>query len=378
VGQTLGLSIGRRVVLRAENPHFRSSVDTIIIFRIGSLGDTVVALPCLHQVARKYSNSRRILVTDVPASQKAASAESILGNSGLIDRAIYFPPPPRTIRDILKLRTQIRETQARTLVYIADRNIWSTLRDVCFFQACGIRHVIGAPLSRDLRYPRVDPATGELEREAERLARCLAPLGPIDLAERAFWELHLQPSEVRAADKCLAPLGDSRFFAINAGGKVRSKDWGNENWIALLRLMSSSFSSYYLVFIGSKDEFDRSAELAARWPGRTLNLCGVLTPRESAAAIKRAILFIGHDSGPMHLAAAVGVPCVALFGDFNKPRWWHPNGEGHRVIHNMKGVREISPEEVYAAVRSTIADVDGRLNNANFGVVPKNRLLHTK
>ena len=186
-------------------------METIIIFRIGSLGDTVVALPCFHQVARKFPNSRRILITDKPASPKAASVESVLGKGGLIDGVIYFPPPPRKIRDFMKLRAQIRETKANTLIYIADRNIFSTLRDLCFFRLCGIRHVIGAPVRRDLRRPRVDPETGETEHEAVRLARCLAPLGPIDLNDREFWDLRLQPSEIAVADKCLAPLGGKKF-----------------------------------------------------------------------------------------------------------------------------------------------------------------------
>ena len=353
-------------------------METIIIFRIGSLGDTVVALPCFHQIARKFPNSRRILITDTPASPKAASVESILGTGGLIDGVIYFPPPPRKTRDFMKLRTQIRETKARTLIYIADRNIYSTLRDLWFFRLCGIRNVIGAPLRHDLRRPRVDPETGETEQEAVRLARCLAPLGTIDLNDRRFWDLRLQPSETAAADDSLAPLGGKRFIAINAGGKVQSKDWGNDNWTALLRLMSVQYSNLALVFIGSADEFDRSAELAAAWPGQTLNLCGRLTPRESAAAMKRAELFVGHDSGPMHLAAAVGVPCVALFGNFNKPKWWHPMGQGHRIIHNMHGVREIAPEEVYAAVCSTIAETPGRVSTPILDVVPEIRLLHAK
>ena len=353
-------------------------METIIIFRIGSLGDTVVALPCFHQVARKFPNSQRILVTDMPASTKAASVESVIGRGDLIDGVIYFPPPPRKIRDFMELRAQILEMKANTLIYIADRNIFSTLRDLCFFRSCGIRHVIGAPVRRDLRRPRVDPETGETEHEAVRLARCLAPLGPIDLNDREFWDLGLQPSETAAADNSLAPLGGKRFVAINTGGKVQTKDWGNDNWMALLRLMSVQYSSLSLVFIGSTDEFDRSAELAAGWPGQTLNLCGCLTPRESAAAMKQAVLFIGHDSGPMHLAAAAGIPCVALFGNYNRPKWWHPMGQGHRILHNMNGVREITPGEVYAAVCSTIAEKVERVSNPVLDVVPESRLLHAR
>jgi len=343
-------------------------VETIIIFRIGSIGDTVVALPCFHRIARSFPNSRRIVVTDIPASQKAASVESVLGRSGLIDDVIYFPPVPRKSRDFLKLRKQIRETKAKTLVYIADRGFLSTLRDICFFRLCGLSRVIGSPLSRDLRLPRVDPETGNTEREAARLARCLGPLGMIDLDDPGFWELRLQSDEVSLADSKLALLGGSEFIAVSIGGKDHSKNWGNENWMSVLRLIAADHAELALAFVGSADEFDRSAELAAIWPGPTLNLCGVLLPRESAAAMKRAVLFVGHDCGPMHLAAAVGVPCVGIFGNFNRPKCWHPIGQGHCIIHNMRGVREISPEEVHSAVRLTLAKVSKRTAGLNTAV----------
>ena len=68
--------------------------------------------------------------------------------------------------------------------------------------------------------------------------------------------------------------------------------------------------------------------------GPVVNLCGKLTPRESAAAFERARMFVGHDSGPMHLAAAVQTPCVAIFAARNIPRVWFPFGEQHRVVYH--------------------------------------------
>jgi hypothetical protein len=78
------------------------------------------------------------------------------------------------------------------------------------------------------------------------------------------------------------------------------------------------------------------------------------------------------------LDVAAGVPCVALFGNFNKPKWWHPMGQGHRTIHNLHGVREITPEEVYAAVCSTIAKIPERASAPILDVVPASRLLYAK
>jgi ADP-heptose:LPS heptosyltransferase len=64
-----------------------------------------------------------------------------------------------------------------------------------------------------------------------------------------------------------------------------------------------------------------------------LNLCGQLTPRESSAVYRRACVYLGHDSGPMHLAAAVQTPCVAIFSARQPAGVWFPFGLGHRVLY---------------------------------------------
>jgi ADP-heptose:LPS heptosyltransferase len=101
-----------------------------------------------------------------------------------------------------------------------------------------------------------------------------------------------------------------------------------------------------------------------------VNLCGLLAPRESAAVLSRARIFIGHDSGPMHLAAAVQTPCVAIFSARNKPRVWFPYGRQHRVVYHQtdcwgcgletctverkKCLTSITVEEVAAEVRAVL------------------------
>jgi ADP-heptose:LPS heptosyltransferase len=325
-------------------------VDTVLIFRIGSLGDTIVALPCFHQIARSFADCRRIVVTDIPVSQKTSTVESILVGAGLIDGAIYFPPPPRRLQDFRKLRSEIKATGATTLVYVADRAVGPVLRDLLFFYGCGIRRIIGAPLSRDLQRLRIDPITGHTEREAERLARCIARLGEIDLTDSNGWDLRLQPRELEVAAHVLAPLDGRPIATISIGGKAASKDWGDANWSALLHSMARRYPNLALAFIGSADEFDRAAGLAACWPAPTLNLCGRLAPRESAATMQQALFYLGHDCGAMHLAAAVGIPCIALFGDVNMPKWWYPMGSHHHILHDGIGVQNMSPAVVLAAV----------------------------
>ena len=81
--------------------------------------------------------------------------------------------------------------------------------------------------------------------------------------------------------------------------------------------------------------------LLADWPGPVLNLCGTTSPVTSALVMTEAKFYLGHDSGPMHLAALVGIRCVAIFSARAKPGVWFPHGNGHEVLypwHEADGV----------------------------------------
>jgi ADP-heptose:LPS heptosyltransferase len=90
-----------------------------------------------------------------------------------------------------------------------------------------------------------------------------------------------------------------------------------------------------LVLFGSADEWERSDRCSRHWSGPKLNLCGLTSPRESGAILQEAILFLGHDSGPMHLAATVGTPCVSIFSARSLPGQWFPRGPDHGVIYHQ-------------------------------------------
>jgi len=330
----------------------------ILIYRLGSLGDTVVALPCFHAIERAFPGARKIAVTNIPVSAKAAALQVILGPGGLIDGAIDYPAGSRSLRRLWDLRRTIRATGARTLIYLAaPRGRRSTLRDLLFFRLCGLGTIIGVPLAADVQACR-ETADG-LEPEAERLARAMSALGPIDLNDAANWDLRFTADERARAAAALAPLAGRAFLGINMGGKDASKDWGDANWQALIDRLAQTYGELGLVAVGAQDDFDRSGAVLGRWPGPVANLCGQLSPRESGAALGRsggggAALFIGHDSGPLHLASAGGTQVLGLFGNFNRPRQWHPYGARHRVIHEMAGTGAITVDRVVATVHEML------------------------
>ena len=310
------------------------ATERILIFRLGSLGDTIAALPALHLVARSYPDAERRLLTQLDTGAKAVSASDMLSGSGLVHGYIRYPLGMRDPRRLSQLRRAIRAFRPDLLIYLAEPRGWvETQRDAAFFRWCGIRRLVGVPYARSLqRRKQLDD--GSFEFEGARLLRCLRTLGDADVDTASAFDLRLTDLERAAARAAIAPLPPTApILAFSIGAKADVKDWGDANWSALLEHLRAELSGWSLVVLGAAVEHERSDRLLDSWRGPKINLCGVLSVRQSAAALERARLFVGHDSGPMHLAAAVGTTCVAIFSARDLPGEWFPPGRKHRVLY---------------------------------------------
>ncbi|MCK9187958.1 glycosyltransferase family 9 protein [Acidithiobacillus sp.] len=305
----------------------------ILIYRLGSLGDTIVALPALRLIERAFPHAQRWMLTNFSVNAKAAPMAQILDGTGLVHNYLEYPVGLRNLRGILHLRQSIRKLRPIALVYLAEpRGLIKALRDAAFFRTCGIQRLIGVPYTQRFQRPlRVDGQ--HYEYEGARLLRCLHTLGNFRVNEDTF-QLELSNSE---HEKSLMVFSSQNIgthaLAVSIGTKFNVNDWGDENWKALLAFLSRRLPNWTLLTLGANDERIRSAELMTYWRGPSINLCGQLSVRESATVLQKSRFFIGHDSGPMHLAAAVGTPCVAIFSSRNLPGIWFPFGKQHRVLY---------------------------------------------
>lgn len=317
-----------------------SFVQRVLIYRLGSLGDTIVALPSLHLIERAFPRAERRLLTNFPVQSKAAAAQKILDGSGLVDGYYSYTIGLRHLNKLLKLRNEIRAWQPDVLVYLMpSRGTRNAKRDAMFFRSCGISRQIGVSFTEDMQENRWRDATGQLESEAARLARCIAELGDARLEDAESWDPRITEAEYRAANQVMEPAGDRPVIAISVGTKMQAKDWGVENWRHLLAKMAALYPGHALALDGAREESDASEFAAADWrtvpgSGPVINLCGFLTPRESAVVFNRARFFVGHDSGPMHMAAAMQTPCIAIFSARYVQGIWYPHGRRNAVIYH--------------------------------------------
>jgi ADP-heptose:LPS heptosyltransferase len=372
----------------------KTKTRRVLVYRLGSLGDMLVAVPALHLVARAFPEAERRMLTNFPVNSKAPAAAAVLDGSGLVQGYMRYEVGTRSARELLGLWWAIVRWRPQVVVYLAGaRGVRTAQRDELFFRMCGVRRIVGVPLTEGMQRNFYGAATGgrdhamgdgNLEPEAARLVRCIGELGAVGeiadpgrLSDPASWDLHLSAAEHESAARA---IGDEALgvesIAVSVGTKVQAKDWGRENWRALLGKMAAEFPGRALLLLGAAEEGEASEFAADGWRanggGVVVNLCGRLTPRESAAAIARARLFVGHDSGPMHLAAAVGTPVVAIFAARNIPRQWFPFGKRHRVVYHRvecwgcgletcieqqkKCLMSIGVDEVMEAVRQGLGE----------------------
>ena len=323
------------------------SKSHIVIFRLGSMGDTIVALPCFHAVRKAYPSANITLLTNFPVSAKAAPMFELLGvETGIVNNAISYSVGLEKPLEAIKLLYKIRSLKATTLIYMrSGPTRWMIFRDKIFFHLAGFQNILCIPKQKNQRVSRINPITLEVEPESKRLVRCFSQFAPISLSDRHNWDLRLSQAELSKAEQ-IARTIPSPFLVVHTGGKAHQKDWGFSNWIKFLQLFRQQSNAVGLAIVGSQDDFERAEALAKSWGDGAVNLCGGPSPRVVCALLSLANLFIGHDSGPLHLAQCSDSYALGLFGSYNKPKQWHPISPRIQIIHEEMGIKHININQV--------------------------------
>jgi predicted lipopolysaccharide heptosyltransferase III len=183
------------------------------------------------------------------------------------------------------------------------------------------------------------------------------------------------PSEARsAAVHLLRGVGieDSRpLVCLHAGARWWFKSWPAERFAALADLIQTETSAQAL-FLGGEQERSAGDKITEAMKSPFRSLIGRTDLPQLGAVLARAILMVSNDNGPMHMAAALRVPVIGLFGP-SDPAVWGPWGEGHHVFYKgldcracfhpdcFRGeqncMRLITLEEVWEAVKQVLACV---------------------
>ena len=138
-------------------------------------------------------------------------------------------------------------------------------------------------------------------------------------------------SAIAAVVKSKWKTGGTNWIALQPGARWENKRWPVEHFAELVRRLAANFSGAHFAILGSGDDKPLGEIISRAAPERCLNLCGATSLPEMIEWIRLCDLMITNDTGPMHAAAALGKPLIALFGP-TEPRRTGPYGQLENVL----------------------------------------------
>lgn len=296
----------------------------ILVVKFSSLGDIVMAEPCLDALRRRWPAARLIVAVNrefVP----------LLECCPQVDGVLVRDPPGRPFR------------RTKTLVEAAGAAIRAGGRfDLAIdlqgkFHSAAWTSLMRARRRAGLGRPRLGwQACLQAGAATHAVDRCAAVLERLDVPViRRVPRLVVRAVHDRAAAAFLGARGlpARGYLVVHPGTSFASKQWPVDRYAEVLRrIVGAAARSVTVLVTGSVDEVEKARALCASVGGpQVVSVAGALPLGPFIALCSRAALFLGGDTGPMHVCAATGVPVVALFGP-TLPEVTGPRGAGHRVV----------------------------------------------
>lgn len=317
----------------------------ILVIRGGALGDFLVTLPTLRLLRERWPDAH-IELLGQPALAEPAVGRFYLDAVRSVDRgplSTFFMP--RAVLEPEWMDYLGGFDLVLSYFYDPDRLFETNLR----------RCEPGRLLTYSPRVPEKFGAPA-----ARHFAEIVRPLG-LELGAEIDGALAPSPADLDGARAFLSGLEPgTRLVAIHPGSGGESKTWPAENWAELGLRLARRFPDLTLLLIEGEADAGAAKVAAEAWCGLRLVRARLLPLSILGAVLRRASLYLGHDSGITHLAAAArrDLPVVALFGPTD-PAVWTPPRPGVRVLRGASARMDHSVADVEAAALEWLENGSG-------------------
>ena len=332
-----------------------SKIEKILLIRLRRIGDVILTTPAVSVLRKAFPSAFISYLVEDPYR------ELVEGNPCL--NKIHVLKRKQSLKDLLKSIRQIRKEK-----YDAVIDFHSGPRASLITLLSGARLKIGYRIKYrnfiyDIKLPR-SSERGPIH-SVENHLNLVKALGihvdssfPVSIPEAQRKETEKVKKIIRENQ-----IEGKRIITIHisAGNEVR--DWGVNNWIQMTNLLAQQ-SEVKIVLIGADEDRNAEEEILKKSEAAILSLVGRLNLRELREVISHSSLFIGPDSGPMHIAASTSTPIVALFGPTLPANFapWQANAnlieksldcrpckQRTCIYDDFRCLKTIKPEEVYDA-----------------------------
>ena len=296
----------------------------ILLVRLSAIGDVIHAMPAACALRERFPNA--FLAWAV--QQRAG--ELIEGHPAIDQRIVLPHGWLRSPAGVWQLRKQLKNLAFDTAI---DAQGLTKSAAVAWLSGAKRRIGMGGRWGREIsRWLNNELVDTDGLHAIERGLKLLEPLGISSPAVR--FEVPAAAADQNAAAEIVHRLGlEDGFVLVASGAGWPSKLWPADRYAAVAAWLGRRWNLPSLLIWGNEAERARAEQIIAAAEGHA-RLCPKITLRQLAAVARRARFAIGSDTGPLHLAAAAGAPCIGLYGPWPADKHG-PYGPQHINLQKM-------------------------------------------
>ena len=301
-----------------------SRIEKVLVMQLDYLGDIVVSTPALKAL-------RNILPTAFIDLLTSSENKNYIENFPFVNRIFYIKNPLHLgrsaahCRDFYKLISDLPKEKYDLIIELSGK---LTNQLLLFFVKA--KYKIGQDPTGDFYYldrQIRSKAYHQIDRNLDAV-RTVSPFQGNEGAPRpwnpATDEDRKMVGELLKKEMIL----NMRYIVMHIAASWKQKQWPAERWAQVADFFAENNKK--VIFIGNfqENQYIKEAQMFMR-SRKSLNLAGRLSMGETLALMERSELFVGNDSGPMHLAAVVNLKGIVIFGPGDVERWGYP------ALHNI-------------------------------------------
>ena len=309
------------------------SPNSILIIKLSAIGDVVHALPLLEVLRKSFPEARLDWVVEHESSEiieehKGIDRVIISHRKSWQRRLLKGRKRSVALREMLRFLRELRSTEYDLVI-----DLQGLFKSAILTGLSRGKRKIGSNWGREGSQFFLTERPFFVDAEQHAVDKYLKVAEYLK-CEKDSWkgDIPIRESDKRSIDKLLHDNGieDRTPVAINPMAKWKTKLWESEK-LAILADKVQKELSCKIIFTGSRQDRAKTYEIIQRMGEKPINLAGETSLKELAYLYSKCLLLVSTDTGPMHIAAAMGCPVVALFGP-TAPWLTGPYGKGHRII----------------------------------------------
>ena len=307
-------------VAKAELRRKRRAVKKILIIKLDHIGDVLLATPVFHNLHEQYPEAEidilvgswsRPIIENIPYLNRIWEYDSSFFCRSSNEPAAHSTP------DLIELVNQIRKRKYDLVVELRGDLLTAVIAPFSFsrYRIARATLQIKDKIDKIFRYN-----SSRSKHEVDRNLHLLEHYGIEVKTRQIFFDI---PEEKKSWARCFldGTIDNSKdLVAIHPGSPAALKRWSFDNFSELADNLIKG-KSVQIIFVGTEDEKPIIDEIQSKMRYDSINLAGQTDLQELGAILQNCVLFIGNDSAPMHIASAVGIHTIGLFGPSSPERF---------------------------------------------------------